>query len=409
MSSEKYAYWGRFARIVPAMVILGLMFSLWVTVFELSTFPGFYDGLGDFYGGDFINFWGAPRIVHDNFAALFDVDQYSNALSQIHGATLSAHIWSYPLHFLLLLEPLRLLPLMPAFAVWSALGLAIFGYYTYRLTCAPYRFIGLFAALLSPASWMCLLDGQNGLLLAGGALGVLWLLERNRSISAGLILGLLTIKPHLFLLWPLMLLIDRQWKCIAAAIASCTTILSLSVAIYGMDAWHAYADKLAPIQWRFVTDPELFSPIQVYQTEMPSLLPALMLLHIPPAIALPIAMCEALGITILCFVALRRTRNIANRLLLLACGGLLVSPYSFNYDMPLLTAALLIYGLQKTYVGIAKIGLFGLVYLIPTLVCLLNVIGLPLSPVILMTLFMTIVLDVLKHQASSTPAPPSPR
>src|SRR5204863_3126413 len=122
----------------------------------------------------------------------------------------------YPPTFLLAVTPLGLLPYPAALAAFVPGTAALWAALVRRIL--PDRRAWIVAAA-APAGLITLLDGQNALLtgaLAGFAL--LWL--DRRPILAGVLIGLLAIKPHLAVLFPLALLAEARWRTIAAAAAT---------------------------------------------------------------------------------------------------------------------------------------------------------------------------------------------
>ena len=108
--------------------------------------------------------------------------------------------WNYPPSFQLAVMPLAALPYVSAWLVWTGLICGAYALMTLKLARTDHRWL----ILLAPAVAINVLMGQNGLLstalLAAGVL----LLER-RPILGGLVLGLLTYKPHFAVLVPVVL------------------------------------------------------------------------------------------------------------------------------------------------------------------------------------------------------------
>src|SRR6185369_10458866 len=57
---------------------------------------------------------------------------------------------------------------------------------------------------------------------------------------AGISLGLLAIKPHFWLLIPLWLLIQKEWKPLIANLATVFLLVFASTLYFGIEAWIAY-------------------------------------------------------------------------------------------------------------------------------------------------------------------------
>lgn len=334
--------------------------------------------LGPHYGGDFLNYWAGPRIARNHIPDLFSFTPYMAALTEHFGAPVYEHEWSYPLHSLFFLTPFAWLPYFVALAVWSLLGILAYAL-TLRLVLGGTHL--LLPALLAPATLVCLFSGQNGLFISAGALLSLWLINHQRYVQAGLLLGCLTIKPHLFLLWPIFLLTRRLWRTIGVALITFVVLVGASVALHGPDAWHSYITITGAKQWhllRMIPDQAGF-----YQWMMPGFLPGLRLLSIPMHLAVTLQCVMMLLIMVCSYRAFRQPLTLGQQALLLASASLLISPYGFNYDMPFLTAALLLRWQEEPPAGLQKI-YFLTLFLAPALVYFTNSTPLPLIPLVLL-------------------------
>jgi hypothetical protein len=63
--------------------------------------------------------------------------------------------------------------------------------------------------------------------------GAYALARRDRDFAGGAVLGLGLIKFHLFLMWPLALLLQKRWRMLAGACAAAASELLLSLALAG--------------------------------------------------------------------------------------------------------------------------------------------------------------------------------
>src|SRR5207249_3182068 len=146
----------------------------------------------------------------------------------------------YPPTFLLIVLPLGFLPYPAALAAFVLGTAALWAALVRRVLPDPRAWI---VAAALPAGLINLLDGQNAFLtaaLAGFAL--IWL--DRRPVSAGVLIGLLAVKPHLAVLFPLMLLAERRWRSIAAAGVTMLALGAASVAAFGWAPWAAFLRHL---------------------------------------------------------------------------------------------------------------------------------------------------------------------
>lgn len=190
-----------------------------------------WTGLRDVpYGADFLQEWVAGDMLLQGAAAsIYDADEFARwqhdpqrvgfqwPESQFYPAV-------YPPPYYCLVAPLAALPYRVAALVWLAMLLAA---YPLAVWIAGRRPWGRQApcisdskggygfwcvALLFPALFMSLVMGQKGTLwlLIVVAAWQLWRAERN--FAAGVLWALLTIKPTLCFLLPVVMLAHRQWR-----------------------------------------------------------------------------------------------------------------------------------------------------------------------------------------------------
>ena len=72
---------------------------------------------------------------------------------------------------------------------------------------------------------------------------------------AGLLIGLLTIKPQLGILFPVMLVAGGRWRVIVSATLTALALVAASVAIGGVQAWSDYLAKGLPTMTEVLRDP----------------------------------------------------------------------------------------------------------------------------------------------------------
>lgn len=210
----------------------------------------------DFYGfalgRDFLNNWMAGRSAFSGGPApWFDFATYNAALKTITGdPALHDYHWSYPPHLVLLLWPLGLMPYLLAYFAWCAGGLALC---VFAAASAGVERKTLLFLAVAPAVTVNLLGGQNGFLTAALLIGGLANLDR-RPVLAGMLFGILTIKPQLGLLLPVLLIVTARWRVIVAAVAT-TVVLAAATAIwFGVDVWADYFREVMPYQQAVIAE-----------------------------------------------------------------------------------------------------------------------------------------------------------
>ncbi len=191
----------------------------------IAPFP--YDVTGHMIGRDFVGTWlGAKAALGGDPAQYFGFEAYNMWLRGFFGAAYPPHNWSYPPHLLLFTWPLGFLPYIAAYALYCAAGLLL---YVAVVSDGERRAGHLALLALAPAAILNIWAGQNGFITAALLVGGLLQLDR-RPLLAGVLFGLLTIKPQLGLLLPVMLALTGRWRVIAAAAATIAVLAAVTAA-----------------------------------------------------------------------------------------------------------------------------------------------------------------------------------
>jgi hypothetical protein len=202
---------------------------------------------------DFSHFWVSGALAGSRDPALvYDFATFSVTRTDLGGidVCMVMNHFVYPPTYLFFTYPLGLMPYVPAFSVWTVVTLLLYLGAIYLILPRP---IAILAALSAYPVFFNFFLGQNGFLLAG-LMGVsLALLERRPRLS-GILLGLLTFKPQIGILFPFALLVSRKWRVIVSAMATSMVLIVASMLVFGYQGWpsfiHALADRessLSPI------------------------------------------------------------------------------------------------------------------------------------------------------------------
>jgi len=308
-------------RVYPRILIV--MYVL-ATLAYLFTIHDGLDFRGQVVGADFLCFYSAATLALAgqapaawDFAVLLPVQQ-----SIVPAYTGYGWPWFYPPPFLVLMAPLALLPY--AAALVAFLGATASAWWlTLRRAIARPGAGWLMASF--PGLWVCLAQGQNGLLTAALAAGSI-LAVRRRPILAGVLLGLLVIKPHLAVLFAVALLAARAWRTLFVAAGTAVAALGVSELILGrgsVAAWLASmplasaATESGALPW----------------TKMPSTFAMLRLFgaSIPWAYAGYAVVAAAAAIAV--WLVWRRTDSVHLRGAALMAATFLANPHVHDYDL----------------------------------------------------------------------------
>jgi alpha-1,2-mannosyltransferase len=307
-----------------------LAFAVGVTVAMLElgyllSSPLPFDPVGYMIGRDFVNTWlGAKLALTGDPAPFFGPDAYNALLAEHFGPTYPRHIWSYPPHFLLLTWPWGFLPYIPAYILYSVLGLIL---YVWVVSDGQRRADHLVLLVLAPAVTLNIWTGQNGFLTTALLVGGLIQLDR-RPILAGVLFGMLSIKPQLGVLLPLMLVLTGRWRTIGAAAATIAVMVAATIVIFGSDVWTAYIRDAMPTQSKVVLD-----GFSHYMVHMPTAFMNAKTagLSLAAATWIQVVVSAATIAAVTWTFWRRRDRDLSNALLV--CAIFAVTPYAFNYDM----------------------------------------------------------------------------
>jgi hypothetical protein len=345
-----------------------------------------------YLGTDFVNYWSGGRLaLLDRVDDLYDMQRYYGLLHEWFLPTLRPMHFSYPPHALLGLSLIGAFPYFVGLCLWSLAGLA--GFIAVAFGRMPKRgdAMLLWAILLAPVVWTNIMYGQIGLLLATLFVGALRALP-VRPILAGVLIGVMTIKPQLGLLLAPMLLLLQAWRALAAAIVSTLVLVALSVAAFGVEPWHAYFADTTPFHWHFVETMEGF-----YRFQMTTPYALLWFLGVPVKAALALQAVVSALVALAACVVIRSAAGWPLKAAVVSFASVLLVPYVMTYDLAIPFAALVWYlrdgDVRADPAGLAIVGLawalpFGLGTLIQTQ-------GIPLLPVVLVACYVWLVGQAL--------------
>ena len=224
-------------RCLAAIIVQALVGLVWLT-----TYKGLFDPRNMPVGNDFAAFWFAARMTLERPAKdaydLVIMTQFQHGIwPELEGM----YAWVYPPSFLLLVLGFGLMPYIAAYVTWTAATL--FAYFAGLWQNVRDRTSWWLIAAF-PGLWLGLGQGQNQFLtVALGALGLGLL--RKHPVWAGVCIGLLAIKPHLALLFPVALLAARAWRTILAAAVTAITVTLVPAAILGWGTLVAWRDSMS--------------------------------------------------------------------------------------------------------------------------------------------------------------------
>ncbi|HEX4198638.1 MAG TPA: glycosyltransferase family 87 protein [Caulobacteraceae bacterium] len=323
-----------------AAVAIGAALYGWLVYVSTFVRPGAIGINFNSVGTDWMVFHGAARsFLGGHLAILFDGDRFTSFLNQSYAKQLTMKLpfrpWVYPPSYLLLVLPFGLLEFMVSYVVFqlataAALGASVVASAGRDRATA---FVIAGAALLSPAAAFNAASGQNAFLIAALLIAGVRLM-RDRPMLAGVVLGLLSIKPQLAIMAPIALIAARQWRTLFAAAATAFALTAASALVIGPEPW---------IIWLQQTLANLVAPGAKW-TEYgrmwgDSVWTCAVLLGAPPMLASILQLAATLFSTVAVAVAFHRPFSQPVRIAVLLAATCLAAPYWSPYDAVLLALA----------------------------------------------------------------------
>lgn len=350
-----------FSAVGAAFAIIVIWNFYWPanTTFDITGYP---------LGRDFANVWSAPQIAaRVGVRDLFDLGTYQQGVARLFGPNVSPLMWSYPPTMLLLIWPFGQISYWGAFAVWTLLGLLVYSAVVLAQV-APYQRRAAFGFLLvAPATIINVIVGQNGFFTAALMLGGISQLEK-RPWSSGILFGILSAKPQLGLLIPVALLSIRAWRTFASAAVTTIVMVAISLAFWGISPWDDWIGRLAPTTYRLIAEYR-----GSFGYMMPSVFASMRDVGASSVVANVVQVIASALVVSTTAIYFRKTDDVALRGLILTAGTLLTTPYSFNYDLPAITGAMLwLLTSPRSSPSGRELTLLGSVWILPMAIFVLN-------------------------------------
>lgn len=323
---------------------------------------------------DFTNLWYGGRLaLEGRTAELFDLDAYRQGLRALFVPYLADSEWSYPPVLLLIAAPLALLPLYPAYFLWTAGTLGLLSLILRR---AGLPLFGCALLWLTPGALNNVVFGQNGALTAALLFGGLLLAER-RPMLAGLCIAALTIKPHLGLLVPICLIAAGAWRTMSWTALFAILIAGVTTLCFGTSVWLGFFTTTQPLMQAIMEAPYG----QGYHANSATMFVLARWIGLDLGATYFV---QAVTTLAAAAAAWKLWRGPAGDPMLRVAATsalvLLATPYAYSYDMVMVSAAVLIV-LQRG--NLTRSIVLTPVWLWPVLVNNFNVQVAPLSPLVL--------------------------
>ncbi len=278
---------------------------------------------------DFLNLYtGGSLALSGRFADLHDIDVQLERERRFVPDLPQLVPFVRPLFYALALAPIAAMPYDVAFTVWIALqsALLLACWIWGRRRFGPDAFI--FAALFLPGP-LGVASGQDCVVMLALLIVAFELNERGRDVFSGAVLGLMLLKFHLVLLWPVAMIAQRRWRMLAGFVAAGAIEAAISVSLGGIGGARLYVallqnkslDRLSP-------SPELMISYQGFFANLGT----------------ESRWLAALLIAVVVAILIVSVRNgPATRMFILApLASLIVVPHVYGYDAAMLTVPILL-------------------------------------------------------------------
>ena len=317
-SPSRRTIYVRFVLAALAVMVLlkTFRFGRWSAwqVHELSDFDAFYIV--------------ARQIWHGQLDFVYRFETLVKLQQAFTGST-SFMPWTYPPQYDLLVAPLALVPVGVAYLLFITTTLAA---YLLTLRAIAGQNFALVLVVLFPALAITVGCGQNGFLTAT-LIGIVCLNVQRRQIIAGLALGAMVIKPHLAIAVGVYMLATRRWTALATAAAVVLASSLVCTLLFGWQIWTAWLGAIREsaifLERGFYP---LFRMVSTYAALGRAGLPSSVAFWMQAAAASLALFAVALAV----WLGFTRRTSPAFALGVAAMVSVMISPYAYDYDLPII-------------------------------------------------------------------------
>jgi hypothetical protein len=252
--------------------------------------------------------------------------------------------------------------------------------------------------LIAPATFTNIISGQNGFFTAA-LLGGTFLLLDGRPVIAGVLCGLLSLKPHLAIVAVPALLALGAWRAMFWAGVTALGVALASVAAFGWGPWQSFVLATVPAQGAMLkTFTGFFTTMVVSPYGM---LRHLGLQHDPAMALQAVVSVATIAVSL---IAVRRTPDPTLRLAIVAAATFVASPYALTYDMPVIALVIARFAVRDGDAawGAGLAALYCAVLALPLAAPALAFMKLPLAAPLPALLFLSLAIPLLPIKPNLT-------
>ncbi|RQR37281.1 glycosyltransferase family 87 protein [Burkholderia sp. Bp9142] len=390
--AKRCAQWLTADRIIPYSCIMLMLCVAFLVTWGVVT-DAFTSQASARPGVDFSVFWTASHLVlQGHAAAIYDPVFFSHAEVARFGAYIGHQSlpWLYPPTMLLFIAPVALVPFLPAYFLFFAGSLLCYAYAVLRLSGLrahlPVPRAAALVVLAFSGVFASVLYGQNSILTAGIAALALHFLGR-RPVVAGVLIGLLAVKPQMAMVFPFVLVATRSWRTFASAAVTTMLFTAAGIALTGTSSLTGLAQAMSIVRGMHFTLP-------AYWFVSPTPFAALRL----AGASIPVSLAAQATVGLLAIAAAvhvwRRTADMRLRGAALAVATLLTTPYLWHYELAWLGIAIfcvIAHGLDEGWLPGDQIVIV-IAWLLPIFEVFNRITKLPqIGPVVLLAVLFVVV------------------
>jgi alpha-1,2-mannosyltransferase len=331
---------------------------------------------------DFLTFLAATRAWLEGAAPMiYDLTAFTQFQTEVFsgrfGSQPGFRPFFYPPTWLLMLLPLASLAAGTAYAVFMFVTAGLASILAGRRT----GWGAWLAILTSPAAVWVIVAGQNTFLSVALFYGGLHVLNKSQPV-AGILLGLLSYKPQLWILVPVALVAARQWRAFSWMAATIVVVSLVSVAIFGPEVWRAFLISAR----EGAAEPTATEMFNTFRNQLVTIFGAGRIVGFSAGTVSVLQLGGAALAAATVWYGYRRHAVDDASIALLVAATFFVGPYTMNYDLFLLMPAVVVMFrkgvLEQFRPGELLVCL--LLWLLPTLGWVLNQLSLPIMPIVVL-------------------------
>lgn len=255
-----------------------------------------------------------------------------------------------PPHMALLFVPFSAFNFLNAFMLWLVCNL----FFSFMIARDTYRYLQQyrqedrwFASCVAVGilPWcVALVSGQISILLGWALLRFFIELKKNNPVKAALWTLIFTLKPHLFLLLVIPMMVFGYWKLLRACIVLMAGIILLTAVYFGISIWGDYLHFLQQV----MADGEQYGASTPAMMNLRGLI-ALHVTRLPLAVSVAPYLCAAAVITILSYKLRAKSAEAQQLIFTVALvAGALFGPWLHEHDTYIFFPAALMLLLAST-------------------------------------------------------------